>query len=390
MSTSRTLPNASLRRAGVDGRQTLFTLGGIRIQVDWTWLVLAVLIAWSLATGFFPAWYPAVDPALYWRMGVAGAVGLMASILLHELGHALVARHFDIPISRIVLFIFGGVAEMDEEPRNGRSELLMALAGPAVSFTLAIIFTQAGAALDAAGFAAPAALAGYLALANGLLGLFNLIPAFPLDGGRVLRAALWWWHGDLHRATRFATTVGGGFGILLIVLGVFRAVDGDLVGGLWWGLIGLFLRAAATQSYSQLMIHEALAGIPVSRVMTGDPITVPPDRTVREFVEDYLYRYHHELFPVVVDGLPHGWVGTRQVRQVPREDWDRLRVGDIAERLSNRNCIDARADAAKALALMARTSNSRLLVIRNGRLVGVLALADLLHLLALRLELGTL
>lgn len=234
------------------GRLTLFELFGFKVRVDPSWLLLAALIVWSLAAGYFPATQPGWRPRVYWIMGGAGLLGLAASVVVHELAHSLVARRFDMPITGITLFVFGGIAEMPEEPQTPKAEAVMALAGPAMSLTICGLLRLACAGMVAAGIAEgnPAVVVlRYLALLNLMLGAFNLIPAFPLDGGRVLRAVLWGWRGDLLWATRFATGAGAIFGLLLMACGAWNLVIGQVIEGAWWLLVGLFLRAAAAESW---------------------------------------------------------------------------------------------------------------------------------------------
>jgi len=388
MQPTGTLPRPQTGVLGFGGRITLCTLFGIRIQLDWSWILLGVLVTWTLATGFFPPRHPGLAPATYWWMGVLGSLGLVVSLLAHELSHCLVARRFRIPIRGITLFIFGGVAELGEEPPSAKAEFLMAAAGPAMSLALGVVLDQVATGIGPSDALEPArGVVEYLSLINIMLGVFNLVPAFPLDGGRMLRALLWWLRGDLHAATRRAAMTGGMFGALLIALGLFLIVTGQVIGGIWWFVIGLFVRNAAHGSYMQMIARETLAGIPIGRFMTLDPVAVPPSISIRRFVDDYVYRLHFDMFPVVERGTLLGWIGTRQVKRAAHEDWDRVTVGGLLEPLSDDNCVDAGLDAARALTLMSRTANHRLLVTERGRLVGVVTLADLVRSLSLRLEL---
>jgi Zn-dependent protease/CBS domain-containing protein len=370
------------------GRQiTLFRLLGFEVKVDFSWVFLALLVTWSLAEGFFPASHPGLAPATYWSMGAAGAAGLFASIVLHELSHSVVARHYRLPIRGITLFIFGGVAQMEKEPESPKVEFLMAAAGPVASAALAAGFY--GLSVVAAG-AAPVSVYGttrYLALINGLLAAFNLLPAFPLDGGRVFRSILWHLKGNLEAATRTSSRVGSAFGLGLMLLGIVEVLTGNVVGGIWWVLIGMFLRGAASASYMQMLTRSALEGEPVRRFMTADPVTVEPGVTVRELVEDYVYRYHHELFPVADEGRLLGCVSVRQVKALPREKWDWTRVRDLSEPCGEDNTVEADTDAVEVLARMNRTGTSRLMVTERGRLVGILTLKDMLALLSLKMDL---
>lgn len=366
----------------------LFEMFGFKVRADMSWLVLAALVTWSLATGLFPAFHPGLPPSFYWQMGLAGMIGLFCSLILHELAHSLVARRYGLAIRGITLFIFGGVAEMKEEPASAKVELLMAIAGPLASFALAAGFHLLALAGEARGVAeAILGVARYLAAINGLLALFNLVPAFPLDGGRVFRAALWHWTGDLRRATRIATRSGEFFGLGLILLGVFSILTGNFVGGMWWFLIGLFLRGAAGASYAQLVTRQAFEGEPVSRFMTRRPVAVPPWLPLRDLVEDYIYRYHFDLFPVVADARPLGLVGARQVKQVPQDEWPNRTVAEVLVPCAEDNTVTPATDAVKALAIMRRSGNSRLLVVDDGRLVGIISLKDLLAFLGLKIDL---
>lgn len=365
-------------------RITLFTVFGIAVGIDLSWVFLALLIAWSLAEGFFPLVYEGLPTFAYWWMGVAGVAGLFLSIVAHELTHSVVAKAFGTPVKGITLFFLGGVAEMGEEPTTPGGELLMALAGPLMSAVLALVFHGAAAL---AGSGALALVLSYLAAMNALLAAFNMVPAFPLDGGRVLRAILWKWRGDMLWATRIAAGAGDLFGWLLIALGVLNALQGNFGGGIWWGLLGFFVRAAARSSLRQLQARRLLAGMTVRRFMTGEPVTVEAGTTVATFVEDYIYRLHFDLFPVVEGGRLVGSAGSRQVRQVPRERWNEVTAGEIAVPPGPETAIEADDEALKALSLMQTSGASRLLVTDRGRLVGIVVLKDLLEVLALKLEL---
>lgn len=365
---------------------TIFRLFGFNIKVDISWLFLATLITLSLATGYFPYKYPDLQQQIYWWMGLVGAAGLFASIVFHELSHSLVARRYGMPIRGITLFIFGGVAEMEEEPPTAKAEFFMAVAGPIASGVLALAFYG----LTRAASGAPVAVVGvteYLAFINMLLAAFNLVPAFPLDGGRMMRAALWYWKGDLRWATRVASDAGSGFGFLLIALGLVNLLGGNWVGGIWYGLIGLFIRGAAASSYMQMRTRQFFEGEPVSRFMIRDPIVAPADITVQQLLDDYIYGHHHDLFPVTSDDRLLGCVGIAEVKTVPREKWDWTAVRDIMAGCSAENTISPDEDAVRALSLMRRTGNSRLMVVRDGRLVGLVTLKDLLHLISIKMDL---
>lgn len=367
---------------------SLFRVLGFEIRANVTWLFLALLVTWSLAAGFFPFVYPDLAPFTYWMMALVGMFGLFFSLLFHELSHSVVARAHGLPVRRITLFLFGGAAEMESEPKEPRVEFWMAIAGPIASVVLGVAFYLLAVAMAAAGFPEHVAgVARYLGFINMLLAIFNMVPGFPLDGGRVLRAALWQFKGDIRWATRWATRMGQGFGLLLVALGFASFIAGNFVGGMWWFLIGLFVHAAATASYQQLLTQQALAGRTVRRFMTADPVTVPADATVEEFVEEYLYHHNFDRFPVVRGERLVGSIGLSEVRDVPRDERDRTRVGDACEERVKENAIEADMKADEALNRMQQSRTGRLMVTEGDRLVGMLVLKDLLRYLDVRSEL---
>jgi Zn-dependent protease/predicted transcriptional regulator len=369
-------------------RISLFTLFGFQVKIDLSWLVLAVLITWSLAQGFFPYYFKGLSSATYWWMGVAGAIGLFFSIIFHEMSHSLVARRYGLPMKGITLFIFGGVAEMEDEPPSPQAELMMALAGPFASLVLVGIFFVLNVVGKAAGWPAPVlGIIYYIWFINGILIVFNLIPGFPLDGGRVLRSILWRAKNNLRWATRVASRVGAGFGTVLIVLGIFSVLFGNFIGGMWYFLIGMFLRAAASGSYQNLLMRQALEGEKVSRFMNRSPVTVPPSITVEQLVENYIYKHHFKMFPVLDGDRLMGCVTIQQVKEIPRAQWKERTVGELGKSCSPDNVISPDEDAMKALAKMNRTRSSRLMVVQDNRLVGIISLKDLLSFFSLKVEL---
>jgi Zn-dependent protease/predicted transcriptional regulator len=369
-------------------RFTLFRVAGISIRIDASWILLAVLVTWSLAASLFPAQYRGLPARTYWLMGAVGAVGLFASILFHEVSHAVTARRSGVAMNGITLFIFGGVAEMEDEPERADSELRIALAGPLATVVLIVVLFPLSLFAKRQQWPLPAtAIVTYLATINLALLIFNLVPAFPLDGGRVLRALLWRWKGNVRWATRIASQIGSGFGLLLIFLGVARVVMGDFVGGLWAFLIGSFLRNAASMSYQQLILREALRGASVRRFMKTEVVTVPRGASVANLVENYFYRYHYRMFPVVDDGRVVGCVSTAEVAKLPREEWNRQSAGAIAMRCTEENSIAPDTDAVDAMARMHKNGASYLLVMDGDRLAGLLTLQDLLRFLAMKIEL---
>ena len=370
-------------------RIKLFKLLGFEVGIDMSWIFIALLIAWSLSTGLFPFYYKNLSTQMYWFMGITGALLLFASIIAHEFSHSLVARKYGMPMKGITLFIFGGVAQMDKEPPRPMAEFMMAIAGPISSIIIALLFYGLYTAGKQGNFPEPInGVVGYLAIINAILAGFNLIPAFPLDGGRVLRSILWGLKGNLRWATRISSRIGSGFGFALIALGVIRVLFGNFIGGMWLFLIGMFLHSAAKGAYQQLLTRRALEGEPVRRFMKTEPVTVPPSISIEELVDVYVYQYHFKMFPVVEDSQRlMGCITTKQLKEVPREQWRQKTVRDVAQSCSAENTIEPQADAMQALSVMSRTGNGRLMVVENGRLVGVLSLKDMLELMSLKVEL---
>jgi len=366
----------------------LFRLFGFSVEIDASWLIIAVLVTWSLAEGYFPATYPDMSPATYWWMGVVGALGLFVSIVVHEFSHSLVARQYGLEMRGIRLFIFGGVAQMDEEPESPIAEFMMAIAGP-----IASVLISAGAfGLHALGaqlnWGTPAtAVLLYLALINAILVAFNMIPAFPLDGGRVLRSVLWKLKGSLQWATRMASYAGTAFAFFLIAMGILSIFRQHYIAGMWWILLGLFLRAAAESSYQQVLVRRVLGNVPVERVMRSEVQTVPASISVEELVQDHVYRHHFKMFPVTEEGNLVGCITTRKIKELPREEWPQRTVGELADPCSEENSVPPQMDALKAFKKMTGDGRSRLLVVEDGRLRGVISLKDVSRLISLKLEL---
>jgi Zn-dependent protease/predicted transcriptional regulator len=368
-------------------RWQLCRIFGIPFYIDLSWLIILLLITWTL-TDMFGRELPQQPSATYLAMALSAALSFFACIVLHEMGHALVGKAVGMRVKGITLFLFGGVAELGSEPNSARSEFLMAIAGPIVSLVLAGLFWL-GSALGAQASwpLAVVLVLDYLALINLTVLVFNMIPAFPLDGGRVLRSILWGATGNLPRATYWAALLGQLFAWVLILGGVWLFFAGQYVQGMWMGLIGLFLKNAAQGSYQQVLIRQALQDEPVRRFMNPQPIVVDPGLDLQTWVDDYVYRHHRKSFPVAANGNLQGLVSTHVLSRIPREEWSRHTVGEIMQRDLDGISIASDADAMAALRKMERTGSSRLLVIDNGRLAGIISLKDLLHFLQFKLGL---
>lgn len=367
----------------------LFRLFGFQVQIDLSWLLIALLITWTLAAGSFPLSYPGLSHEMYWWMGITGAAGVFLSIVFHEFCHSLVARRFGLTIRGITLFIFGGVAEMEKEPPTPKSEFLMAIAGPMASFLLAFIFYLAH--LLATSYEWPTFVIGvtyYLGYLNTVLAIFNLVPAFPLDGGRMLRATLWAWKKNLREATQIASQIGSGFGLMLMVLGFLAFLQGIFILGMWWFLIGAFLKGAAAASYKQILVQEALKNQPVRRFMTTHPVTVAPSISIEQLVQDYVYKHHFKIFPVIEDSQLLGCITINEVKKVPRDQWRQRTVAELASPCSADNMVSPDANAMDVLSMMIQPdAGSRLMVVEDQCLVGIISLTDLKEFISLKLEL---
>ncbi len=366
----------------------LFKLFGFPIKIDVSWFIILFLVTWTLALGYFPFNYVGLSTGAYWFMGVIGAIGLFVSIILHEFSHALIARRAGLPIRGITLFIFGGVSEISEEPQSSKIELLMAIAGPISSFIIGgFFFISEVIAIQYNWSMIITGIFGYLAMINLLLGIFNLVPAFPLDGGRVLRSILWAWKKDIRWATRIASRIGSWFGVLLIVLGILSFFSGAIVGGIWWVLIGLFLRGAANAANEQLEIMQALKNQSVRRFMKSELITVPSNLSLEELVNNYFYKYHFKMFPVVDENKLEGCISIDQIKEIPPNQWNQHNVAELISVCPVDKTITPDTDAIKALSMMTQSGNSKLIVTEGNKVVGILTLKDLMEFLLMKIQL---
>ena len=364
---------------------------GIPIHVHASWLFVFFFMTWSLATGYLPDTLPGLSEPRYWAMGGVAALLLFASVLLHELGHSLVALRYRIPIGQITLFIFGGVAQMRKEPPHPRAEFLIAIAGPLVSFVLAGISLGSVAVLES--FPAEPSLHGLMALGtllgmvNTQLGLFNLLPGFPLDGGRALRAGLWAWSKDYYRATSQAALVGllfgvtfGLFGALLVVGALSGTTSSALASsGGWIVLLGAFLFTAARGSRKQAAIRASLASVPVRELMVGNVVALSPELSLEEAVNQYFLPYGYGGFPVVHEGRLVGVVAVRDIQSVRNSLWAYRRVSDIMQPSSDDMVVSPDLSAMQALEQMMAVGAERLVVVQDGELLGLVTRAAIGH-----------
>ncbi len=361
-------------------------VGGIAIILDPSWFLVFVFLSWGLAVGYFPGKVPHLSPAVYWGTGSFASLALFLSVILHELGHSLVAKSHNLPVRRIVLFVFGGVSQLEGEPADPRTELMMASVGPAISLALAGLLFLARSLVSPPG-ALPLlhAFLGYLASVNLALGIFNLLPGFPLDGGRVLRALLWRRWKNVLRATKVASEVGSTLGLALIGAGILFILFVDAPAGVWYLLIGFFLRNAANASYQQAVFTSLSRGVTVRSLMTAQPVTIPPDTTLERFVDDFVLGHHHPAFPVVEAGRLLGMADKYHLRKIPRGEWGRRTVREVFRPLLTLPTIGCDDDVATAMRKMSQDELGRVLVVDDaGKLCGILSRRDIMDYLALK------
>ncbi|HWP48150.1 MAG TPA: site-2 protease family protein [Candidatus Limnocylindrales bacterium] len=362
----------------------LFKIAGIQITLDYSWLIVFALVVWSLSAGYFPHYYPGQSNQAYWIAGLIAAFLFFLSILIHELSHSLVAIRFGIKIPEIILFIFGGISRLSEEAKDPKTELKIAFVGPLSSFALALIFRGMKMGLEGSQPSLSLVVLDYLIWINVAVGIFNLIPGFPLDGGRILRALWWWRTGSLTRATQVASNIGKGFALTLMILGGFQIFMGALIGGLWFIFIGMFLRGIAESGYQELIIKQSLEGVQVQEVMIQEVISIPPELPLRHLINEYFLRYGYRGFPVVQEGKVLGIVSIADVKDfLEGEDGNRT-VEEVMIPISNSILIAPEASLAEALKKMVQEGVSRLLVVREDKMVGMITKTGLLRFLEIR------
>jgi len=361
-------------------------IAGTSIGLDYSWFLIFVLLSWMLATSYFPAEFPHWAPSLCWLVAAATALLFFVSVLLHELGHSAVARHYKIPVRSITLFVFGGVAQLSAEAPNAGAEFRIAIAGPLVSFALAAIFYAVQMA--ASGFQPLYGLAKYLSYINLVLGAFNLIPGYPLDGGRVFRAIVWALTRDLRRATLTAATVGRGFGFLFILIGVWQVLGGNHLGGLWIAFIGWFLESAAASEVAQLVYRQALAGHSVSQAMSGNCASVSVNLTLQQLVDQHILGSGRRCFLVNRAESTVGLITLSRIKQVPRSNWATTTAEQAMLPLEESKYVSPDSALSTSIKLMDRDGVNQLPVISKGKVVGILSREDVVAFLSTLQELG--
>jgi len=375
----------------------LFRIGGIEIVVDYSWLIVFFLVIYTMdmavvamAQVFFPNVQPQFSKQQYWIMGAIAGVLFFLSILVHELAHSFVAIKQGLRVQSIRLFVFGGLSQAESEPKTGRQEFLVALAGPATSMALGMFFLIILSYYTAINELTPAAgIAFWLTTANILLAVFNMLPGFPLDGGRVLRAFLWDHWDDMARATRVVSQLGNAFAIFLIILGILQfLVTQSLISGLWLIFLGLFMKQSAVGSYHGVMLKRALGGVQVRQIMTETIVTVDWLLSVEELVQNYIYRHQFTHFPVFNRDELTGMVSLDGVKSISKDLWAFKQVRDIMTPIELVPCLKPADDASEALSRMVSGDIGRMLVVENGRLMGIVSRRDIMNFFKIKSDLG--
>ncbi len=341
----------------------LFSIRGIEVGIHVSWLIIFVVLTWSLAAGYFPAAIPGIDAGLAWVLGAVASILLFASVLIHELAHSFVAKSRGLEVSSITLFIFGGVSNLASEPQSARTEFWVAVVGPITSFIIAAVAFGIALVMPTAELQA---LFGYLAIVNALLGAFNLIPGFPLDGGRVLRSIAWGLTGSLRRATEIAVGAGQIVGGLFILWGVIQIFGGNLINGLWIAAIGWFLQNAASSSLKQVVLTERLKDVRVTDVLRPDTATIARQATVAD------------------DGRLVGMVTLGDIKEVPAEARDRTQIGTVMGGRQGLITAQPKDTLADAVEKLTGHDLEQIPVLDGDRFVGMLTRADVMRQLQLR------
>jgi Zn-dependent protease/predicted transcriptional regulator len=362
-------------------------IAGIDIYIHVSWIIILVLLTVSLATGWFPQLYPGWSTATYWVAGFISALLLFVSVLLHELAHSLVARRRGLPVKNITLFIFGGVSNIEQEPKSPGIEFQMAVVGPLTSLLIGIVCFLLQ--LPLRGTNSPLeGILFYLAVTNLLLGVFNLIPGFPLDGGRVLRSIVWKITGSMRQATRAASITGQVIAYLFILLGVWLFFTGNILNGIWLGFIGWFLLSAAQSANSQVMLASVFRGVTVGEVMNPKPTTVPPNISLQQLVDAYFLPGGLRYALVMQADQLVGLITLSDIRHIPREQWGQVLVSYAMIPVERLHVVSPQQSLSEVLPLMAGRDVNQLPVVQNGALLGIVSRDAIVHYLEVRRGLG--
>jgi len=365
----------------------LFKIFGIEVRLDYSWFIIFALFTYYFGFYYFPSYLPGLNKGLLAVVTIVTVILFFLSVLIHEISHSLVARRKGTPVERITLFLFGGMAQIEKEPETPYSEFIMAVAGPAASFILAAVFGTIWFFTRNIGpIGVPV---GYLAVINIVLGVFNMLPGYPLDGGRVLRSIIWKVTGNLRRATFIASTAGRVLGFMIIAAGIYFIFTGNFLNGIWLSFIGWFLQSSAQMGYRQIIFETSIKGIKVKDVINEDIVYVLKDITVQELVDDYFMRYRFGRFPVIEDKKTQklmGIISLHDIKGIPKEKWPEVKAGDIVEAVSDSERVDLSMEISDAIKKMGKNNLSHLAVISGGRLRGIITKSDVMRFIKIRSE----
>jgi Zn-dependent protease/predicted transcriptional regulator len=366
----------------------LFKIFGIEIRLDYSWFIIFSLLIYYFGFSYFPALLPNLNKGLILVITIITVLLFFFSILFHEVSHSLVAKSKGIKVSRISLFIFGGMSEIEKEPDKPSTEFLMSIAGPIASFVLSGVFAILW--FFTRNIPAISIPAGYLTVINLVLGIFNLLPGYPLDGGRVLRSIIWKVTNNPKKATFIASTVGRIIGFLMIAVGIYFIFTNNFLNGIWLVFIGWFLQSSAYLSYRQLIFDSSIKGFKVKDMMNTNIVAIKRDATVGEIVSDYFMKYKFGIFPVL-DNHDNkkliGLISIHDIKSVPREQWDSTNAMDIAEEVKENETIDSEAEANEALRQMSKYNLNHLVILSDKKLKGMITKSDILQFIQLYTEL---
>jgi Zn-dependent protease/predicted transcriptional regulator len=362
----------------------LFKVAGIQIDIHYSWFIIFLLVVWSLSAGYFPHQFPHFTTQAYWIAGLIATLFFFLSIVIHELAHSIMANHLGIEIKQITLFIFGGISQLTSEAKKPRDELLISVVGPLTSIILGIIFWMGKILVHTYVSAITSAVFDYLAWINVFLGIFNLIPGFPLDGGRVLRAIAWWKTGSPNYAIRLSTDMGKGFALGFIVLGALEIFTGGLVEGLWLVLIGMYLRSMANAGFEEYVFMHTLGDMKVKQIMIEDVVGVPPDISVNRLITDFFFHSSFREFPVISEGKILGIISLDNLQSLSEEERKNRTVEEVMIPLNDDIIISQNETLSDALHKMMEKGSNRLLVMDAGQLKGILTKNGVIRLLELK------
>lgn len=365
----------------------LFKVFGIEIRLDYSWFIIFALFAYFFGFIYFPSVLPGLNKGLLALITIITVILFFTSVLIHEMSHSLVARSRGTSVEKITLFLFGGMAQIEKEPETPNSELIMAIAGPAASFVVAAIFGVIW--FFTKNIALVREPVKYLAIINIVLGVFNMLPGYPLDGGRVLRSIVWRVTGNLERATFIASTTGRVIGFMIIAVGVFFILTGNFLNGVWLAFIGWFLQSSAQMGYRQLIFETSIKGIKVGDVMNENIVNVTKDITIQDLVDDYFMKYRFGRFPVIEDEKTQRFIGVislHDIKGVSKEEWPEVKIGDIVKSVSESEKVDMSMEISDAIKRMGKNDLGHLAVMSGDKLRGIITKSDVMRFIKIRSE----